>query len=372
MPKRLIMRKFIICCLVTLIISSCKEKQENDFFNGDITDIEFPEAIPLTSHELELDSAYTGSMYVFDSLLFFSSDRYPDYFMAVFDKNSGKQIGTLFPKGEGPGEYFCNVNFSNQFLQNEDGCLCMWIYDNNQSYRLINISRSLETKKTEVDSIIPYEYRKHFRFPFISTHIGPNKDIICGIQCLELFENSEYKPKYYALYQGGFDEPIQEYTLYKKAIPTSPNNTQIGMGDHYDSYDIVHPSGAKVALAMCMIGQINLLDTSTENFRGYHIKGTPTLAEASRQVEYTAYFTHIAADDQWIYALTANGIKERFPALSNTILVMDWEGKPIKKLLLDKELVSFSLDTKNNTIYGIDINEKIHFYNLSNNEQKKR
>lgn len=235
----------------------------------------------------------------------------------------------------------------------------MWIYDNHSSYKLINVSRSLANRRTEVDSVIPYKYREHYLFPFINTHIS-NPDIIAGIQSMKLFESEGYKPKYYTLFRNDINHPVHEFTLYKKPIPAPLNNPQIGMGDHYDSFDVIHPKGTKVALAMCMVGQINILDIAANRLTGYHLENTPTLEEAAGQTEYTAYFTQIAADERFIYALTA----KRVPALANTVLVMDWNGNPIRKLILDKSLLSFALDPQGNTLCGIDLEDNVYIYTL--------
>ena len=352
------MMKKNIIVLLFLVLCSCNGGN-NTFFHGDIVEIDFQEERLLDSQEIEIGDIYAGSPVLCDSFLLFFSNKYPEHYASAFNVKTWEKVGDLFLKGDGPDAYTNNVNICNPYKGSNQKDSRIWIYDNLKSYRLINLTRSFEKGKTEVDSIIKYEYWKHYKFPFIKTHISP-KGIVCGIQCIAIYDNKEYEPKHYLRFNNSFDEPNREYTLYDY-VPFDNKNPQIGMGDHCDSYDVIHPSGEKVALAMCMVGQINLLNLETGISNGYHVKGTPSLSEMAGQKEYTAHFTDIDCNENYIYALTVNGKKERYPALSNTILVLDWDGNPIERLLLDKEIQEFTLG--NNVIYAIS-GDNLYEYKL--------
>lgn len=342
------MMKYYQIILLFLSFCSCIDKNKT-YFHGDVVEIDFQEELFLKSRKVEINDIYTGSPVLCDSFLLFCSSKYPEHYVSAFNVITWEKAGNLFLKGDGPDAYINNINICNIYKGNNQKDSRIWIYDNLKSYRLINLTRSFKTGKTEVDSIIRYEFWKHYKFPFINTHIS-SKGIICGIQSMEIYNNREYEPKHYLCFNSSFDEPDREFPLYDY-VPFDNKNPQIGMGDHCDSYDVIHPSGDKVALAMCMAGHINILDLKTGVSTGYHIKGTPALSEVSTQKEYTAYFTDIDCNENHIYALTADGKKERYPALSNIILVLDWDGNPIKRIMLDKEIQEFTLG--DNIIYAM-------------------
>ena len=83
-------------------------------------------------------------------------------------------------------------------------------------------------------------------------------------------------------------------------------------------------------------------------------------------------FCDIASDDNYIYLLYSGRVRGEAGAKANHcqhILVYDWNGKPIKHILLEKPLFSMKYNASLNRIYGIgyepegcileyDLNEK--------------
>jgi hypothetical protein len=67
--------------------------------------------------------------------------------------------------------------------------------------------------------------------------------------------------------------------------------------------------------------------------------------------DYAIYYTDIRSDDHYIYVLYQEG--EKLSDLRrSSIEVYQEDGSPVAKLLLDRYIISFALDTERNFIYG--------------------
>jgi hypothetical protein len=67
--------------------------------------------------------------------------------------------------------------------------------------------------------------------------------------------------------------------------------------------------------------------------------------------DYAIYYTDIKCDDHYIYVLYQEGEKLSNIRSSN-IEIYQEDGSPVAKLVLDRYIISFALDTKRNFIYG--------------------
>ena len=80
---------WIIGLALSLFVSCCVTDTHQDkdtYFNGDITIIKaFDKDTLLCPIKIELEDIYTGSVLAYDSLLFFISSKYSDYWIYVFD-----------------------------------------------------------------------------------------------------------------------------------------------------------------------------------------------------------------------------------------------------------------------------------------------
>lgn len=67
-------------------------------------------------------------------------------------------------------------------------------------------------------------------------------------------------------------------------------------------------------------------------------------------------YLDISLTDNYIYALYS-GKTDHLDITSNQIFQFDWNGKPIRKFIVDHNLIAFVVDEKDEKIYGIDFSD---------------
>ena len=143
----------------------------------------------------------------------------------------------------------------------------------------------------------------------------------------------------------------------------------------------IHPNNTKFVATAVLLGQYDFFD-----FEGNHLHSTiidrdEDLQRAARapaifNEPITFYHTQLIAKDSYFYSLYTTSYltdaKERKLSKSK-IHVLDWEGKPIKKYVLDYSLSRFDLDLENHAIYGLsnsnDRDEKVLLVKLLLDEE---
>ena len=360
--------KWYFGAIFCFLLLGCK--RELPYFNGEISYIDkFEKEINLIGKNINLDGIFTGYMSAYDSLLFFSSYKYQDYFMHVFALDRGKEIGALCQHGEGPSD-FIGFTHTEQYVY-DNGKLKLWVGDDFKQYCLLDVTTSLENKSTSIDSVIPFYWRNKWQHPLSVAFVMNNGGVLSRYQCQKLYyKDKDYLVTSYHLYYQNMDEEIKEYTLYNKPIIVKNDRKFDAPFELFlSSIDRLKPDQTKVVMGMQMIAQINILDVKTGQLRGFRIKDTfdfDYLTEDSQN--YRMYYTDICADDYFIYALYANTLingGENFPFLTNIIHVYDWNGIPICKVTLDKKVYQITVDPINNKIYGENNEEEVFQYDFS-------
>lgn len=76
--------------LYLVLLFSCSDKSTENFFNGSMRTVEFPDKISLTGEFINVDSVGIGCVEIFAPYLFLSTYRLP-YFTKVYKHNSSLQ-----------------------------------------------------------------------------------------------------------------------------------------------------------------------------------------------------------------------------------------------------------------------------------------
>jgi hypothetical protein len=176
----------------------------------------------------------------------------------------------------------------------------------------------------------------------------------------------DYLPGSYFLYNPLENKEIKKYKLYR--CPLVNSKADIVFDNYLHSIDRIKPDNRKIAMAMEMLSQINILDIETGKLIGVRIKETPDFKDlASKKDNFSIYYTDICVDDDYIYSLYANVLfdEKNYPFVSNEIHVFDWKGTPIRKIILDKELDYIALEPIHKKIYAIDTKDEIYSYDVS-------
>lgn len=132
-----------------------------------------------------------------------------------------------------------------------------------------------------------------------------------------------------------------------------------------DCFILAKPSGKKAVISYRYKDEIEIFDT--ENHESIAIKGPEGFdadldllkigngnqAIRNRKTRF-AFFNGVATD-KYIYLLySGNGHKSEFRDYCNTVYVFDWEGKPVRKITLNKYVLCLTVSKDDSVMYAYD------------------
>jgi hypothetical protein len=136
------------------------------------------------------------------------------------------------------------------------------------------------------------------------------------------------------------------------------------------SMDRIKPDdNTKLVMAMFSMDQINIMDVTTGEIKGYRNKNSPDFNYLKDIDNIKNYYLDVCVDDKYIYGLYLNG-KNGLGSTANILHVFDWDGNFIRKIVLDKTVLYLSMgfDPVKKYLYidtlGED-DEEIYRYDLS-------
>jgi hypothetical protein len=361
------MRHYILTFLVgcTAFIS-CK-KEDHTYFYGEtiIVDTNIkPDT--LYGKKIELDGIYTGNMWAYDTLIGFTSHKFPDYWIYVFNVNTGKFLYPLCKRGIGPEE-FSVIRIVDQIVHEDR--LGLWIREQNKcECVLVNLEKP-DNVIEKMDIKVETEFQSAFSHVFILN----DSLFLANNQGEEQFlgEGSFTPPAYY-LYNSRTEERLKTYNIYNGFTPVSDNfYKQMLEMTCYGSRDRIKPDDrSKLAMGMSHIDQINIFDLKTGKIKGFKNKTSPDFdyLKTDNVDDYRLYYSYILVDDKYIYGLYSDTEYGLNKWESDTVNVFDWDGNFIRKILLDKTALKIALDPVNKYIYintPVEEDEKIYRYDVS-------
>lgn len=352
----------ILSTLLLLIFSNCSNKKE--YFAGDIIYFNnFPSIDSLYGNKIELSGIYTDNMLVYDSLILFSAQQYPDFHYYVFSLNSGNQLGSFCRKGEGPQDYIV-LGDTKQFTI-ENKAIKLWTRDvMKEKLQLLDLTKSIANNETVIDTIISGHWKGEFNRPFSFAFVLKDNLIAMKNQP-EIISNDglTYLPGSYFLYNTTDPNPIQKFTLYNYPVI----NPQYTFDNYLHSIDRIKPDNTKIAMGMSLLSQINILDIKSGKLIGIRTSGTPDFKDLEKKTtEIKFYYSDICIDNEYIYGLYSNKIfnDQNYPFVSNEVHVFDWEGNAIRKLILDREFDRIALDPVKKKLYAKNDEDEVFCFDI--------
>jgi hypothetical protein len=152
-------RLICLSAIVTIIIPGCNNNSDsNDSnFNGKISWIDDTfEVEKVTLKEIELDGAFYGIPTVCDSFMIFWNYKLPKSFFNIFNLNTGESIGDFCSRGGGPEEAH-SLPYVYQVYKDNGTVTALLDAANEQKLFIWDISKSIESRTTVFDTVIPYE-----------------------------------------------------------------------------------------------------------------------------------------------------------------------------------------------------------------------
>lgn len=266
-------------------------------------------------------------------------------YIQVYSTVSNELIGEYSSKGKGPGEFISPVLIPQTHYHKNN---LLRIYDAaGKSITVINLQKSIEESR------------------YIYHRITMDNDVF----------NDNYNKVFYhdeatIFYEGGAnDSRVSLLNIIDGSVMHIPNGypdpgfpiQQQHQSYIYSSEVIINPILERIAASPLMIGQIDFFD-----FNGNHIitsifDNDKDFDDKMRDLyvnrnvpELKWFIVYMHPFKDHIYALNLDLPSSHIHDLNlsnSEILVFGWDGKPVKKITLDKFVVSFAIDKKHNKIY---------------------
>jgi hypothetical protein len=362
-----------IAVFLIILLLNCTTRNDAYYFNNDVT-IYDSDTIPsysVTGNIVNLDDIYAGYISVYDSIIFFISNSYPDYLVYSFNLNSTKLLGKFFKKGNGPGEFLRLTHQQQYDINGSD--IRIWGRDFlSKNIDLFNITKSVAQETTVIDSTLTLDWKK-YGDTFAKLFILDNDEKLANFYN-EAGEQNKMLPNF-ILYNAK-EEEIKEYKLYNNPLRTESGFTY---SNYYQSVDRIKPDRTKIAMAMRAIGQINIIDIPTGKIISSRLKSSPDFDYLTTNDinKLRIYYIGAGADDNYIYGLYSDTPAFShgefiYPFLGKTVNVFDWEGKFVAKIVLDHHTEDIAFDPVRKKLYCMDIEDNLYSYDFSFLYERKK
>ena len=358
--------KQAIFIALLLICTSCQQGKD-EYFYGNIGTYELPEPTgTLTGREITFDSVQTGDMFVHDSLLFFVSNILPRHSVYVFNARTGKYLFGLFRRGQGPLEYK-NVSCT-PYKRIVDGQTHIYFDATNEQEVIdVNIDKMM-VHPDRPDSIraaitaSEFRWSKLHHIPYIPVFSLDEQRILAKT----MFEGPYIQTEnpalpQYELIDRKTNTIAARFPIYTQRVKPRDAESNVHLTENYaySSSDALRPDGKKLAMAMQIVPQINILDIETGQMNCFRLKDAPELdyMNGRSREDLHIYYNNIAASSKYIYAVFWG---KPLSQLDNTaensympeVHVFDWDGHFIKRLRLNESVGHICIDEKANLLYA--------------------
>ena len=167
-------------------------------------------------------------------------------------------------------------------------------------------------------------------------------------------------------------EKLQSYNIYKKPIINRhfrKNNQAIQSELYFSSRDRIKADKTKIAMAMGMFAQINIIDIKTGTIKGLRIANTPDFTYLTKDPKaFREFYIDINIDDYHIFCLYLDKLiygNERSSYSANELHVFNWKGDFFYKIILDKHSSEIAFDPVKKQLYSLTPEDLLYSYDLS-------
>lgn len=278
-------------------------------------------------------------MLAIDSANFYFYDKGADSMLVVIDKQNGHKKHFL-AKGQGPKDAISieSLSAANNNVYIYNSSLQKVLYYNTAT-SCINIDTALSSTITNKVLSTSFAFDSALTiFPILN---DDNRFIIKTQDKEVAFGKIDPTDEYSSINYGWLLQPV---------INVSPPQKRVfwgsGVGNAYGIYDYSDLNNIKPICSQLYEMPITdeTLDFTSETQMGI-------LSVTSSNDFVFALFS-----GKLIGSILRNLIDQDKLTLANNILVFDWEGNPIKRIVVDHELRDIYYDKYNNKLYGIELN----------------
>lgn len=344
-----ILKIITISLLTFLILISCKN--ENAKLNRKSFSLShFPKTDSISFKNLfEFNKGIVGMMHLIDStMIIFNPDGNKDFFFYNYSMKKNKLSGGYLNGGRGPSEALAGI--ATGIKENK-----LWFYD-------IVLKKILIT---DIDKALSNNAFSFNEYPVNESFY--KIDFINGLNYLAVgSNNSPYEIQQIDLVSGNVKNEFEKLKTTSDNIPI--HNYKYA----HQSYIHNKPSGDKTVLIYRFMDKIKIFDLKSKSSKTIQcpneIKIDPVFLKTGEITENTKRtFISSTITDNFIYlAYSGNSVFSENSGLANHIYVYDWNGNPIRKIVLDKKIESLTVSDDDETLYVYDPNTGFVMYSKIN------
>lgn len=320
------MKRNIFTLLMAVgMLCSCSRQETTEVYTSfDVTD-----TLVADVHRIPPVMLYPRSMFLTDSCLVVFNDKMDTCFQ-VFDKAGLRYLYSFGVRGEGPSDFRMP---SNQLVGERSGRT--YVLDVNEVKGI-----SLANGKAVVTACKLPVQRSYY-----------NGLLMLADSAYVCETDFEEEKEYLFIRPDGTAEQQVDY-------PETPDRfgSVLARNQAYGRIAAAHPSGERFASFYTSDRRFRIIDKAGRLLRDVRLDIAPKddriLVEPDKR---RIYPLAVCATERYIYTLnldmTPEEIRERKACPS--VQKFSWEGKPLKRLYLDRMISSFAIDEKEQTIYGV-------------------
>ena len=340
------MRKFLSVMLVLFLVA-CNQKKNNIFDAPVWTDDAFESrTVSGTLVDLGEDKPIgISGIFLCDSIMLMKASvrDFPQQIHA-FSLSDNSLKGRYVAKGRGDKELLIPI-IKDRFLPEEQS---VYIFDLSKgcSYAL-DLKASISSHSTDLTQLIKLPSGTLDSYPYNGSHLAlipEAEDYVCGV-----------------LDKNGHQE---------KRISLFPGVSGIDYFDRLSSACAVNHTVGHLVMAMCMLPQINILDLETGG------KKTVAVSKEYRNWERifsegtdnrNIYYTSITKSENGFMALYSGSTFEEWVKGKDHphIHIFDWNGNLLYDISIAEQLKTIAFDDSTKQLYGVDSNDEIYRYDLT-------
>lgn len=354
----------LIAILIAFLFVGCDSKNKDvEYFNGELVyrDIS-AQADTLTGEAIVLEDECVGGMVtVLDSLIFFYSPTDKHYSYHCYNYKTGKHIGDFFPIGREHNE-FLNVTPIYCVSMYKDTAKSVFVALNEQKLGTFNITRSLSEKKTILEDVRDFEWKKHFTNPI--TQVYPCKDqlIVLLNGGKTNFKHDTYILPQYVFLDKKTLEPIDTIAVYNKALLKELHKgTDMNL---FRLFGILKPDRTQMVSIMGYLPQISILDIESGDIKEIRYGKTLLRDLLVNPTSVARCHSSVAADDNYIYLPWF--IDGEITQGTHIVNVFSWDGRYVAQYYIKEPFDQIQIDSKSNVLLAYNqFTNKLYGYALS-------
>jgi hypothetical protein len=340
-------RLFLLILFVVTALDSCSDKK--NFGIGSIKTVRFEKEYKVAGEHLNVDSIGVNRVRVIDGRYLITGLYSQEYYARIYDLESLNLIGNFFRKGQGPDDFKQPIlsQVRSPYLVIDD-----WGY---RRIKIINIPESINNIDGRLSTRHTIKYS--------NAEIKDPEKVLYANDTLLLIKSydREKETLSYFKYNPVKQKVTDEIMMYNYPITADIRYKNISV-----LADCIKPDGSKIVVCTRSLDQVDILDivhpdksiSVTENDYLFDYEYVKSLGDDDR-----CFYCSSCCSDNLICASYYGG--DVYGGNVMEIHIMDWNGNPVCKLILDRQIKNFTVDFDSGFMYAVSLGEeRIYRYDI--------